>query len=161
LSPEVPDQNRERPQGGWWSRGWLGPALVTGFAILGSFVIYALAGKEEAERKKAPGLKQYDHTHPEMPKRLHPEYPEHRQSPQLSSWWVGRWLSPIIVAAFTIFWTLLIFALIGNRARTWQYGTVPYVPGQTIFSSNPVSTANPPKQVVLPERAPGGPRANP
>lgn len=78
-----------------------------------------------------------------------------------SAWWVGGWISPVAVVAFTILWTLIIYLLIGTRPRDWQYGTVPFIPGQSIFSVEQPLTAQPPKQVVYPEKATGGPSARP
>lgn len=66
--------------------------------------------------------------------------------------WVGGWISPIIATAFTILWVLVIYMAIGNREarRTWQYGTVPFVPGQSVLTVEPVAPGPPPNQVDLP-----------
>ena len=64
---------------------------------------------------------------------------------------VGGWFAPKLVVAFIILWSLLIYALIGDRPSDWQYGVFPYVPGQSIFSTSRVPST-PPKQVELPAR---------
>jgi len=92
----------------------------------------------------------FDHTHPELPRGIHLEVPEHRERPEFSRWWVGGWLSPGLVIAFTIGWTLMIYGLIGNRPRTWQYGAAPYVPGESFASIQRVPPGPPPEQVELP-----------
>ena len=65
---------------------------------------------------------------------------------------VGGWLAPALVVGFIIFWSLLIYALIGDRPTDWQYGVTPYVPGQSILSTSPVPAGPPPRQVVLPAK---------
>lgn len=67
-------------------------------------------------------------------------------------WWVGGWISPILVAGFTLFWSLLIYWLIGDRARDWQYGVVPYVPGESVLSIERPARGEVPPQVTLPEK---------
>ena len=73
-----------------------------------------------------------------------------------TTWWVGGWISPILVAAFTILWCFLAYWLIGDRPREWQYGVMPYVPGESVFSSETPPSGTPPKQVILPNITPGG-----
>jgi len=97
-----------------------------------------------------------NHTHDEVPTGIHPEIPEQRRSEELSDWWVGGWMSPILVTLFTIIWALLIYRLIGDRPTDWKYGIAPYVPGQSIFTSQPVQKGTPPKQVEYPGQKPGG-----
>lgn len=63
---------------------------------------------------------------------------------------VGGWWAPIVVAAFTILWCLLIYRLIGDRPVDWKYGVTPYVPGQSIISTQPLSREPAPRQVELP-----------
>ncbi len=65
--------------------------------------------------------------------------------------WVGEWFSPVLAAAFTVLWGLLIYALIGDRPTTWKYGTIPYVPAESVFTTSGVPKGKVPKQVVLPE----------
>ena len=78
-----------------------------------------------------------------------------------STWWVGGWLAPLLVTGFTIFWALIIYLLIGSRPVTWNYGAAQYVPGSSIFSTQPKPTGPPPRQVVLPEKTTGGANAKP
>lgn len=75
-----------------------------------------------------------------------------------STWWVGGWITPIIVVAFTVLWVLLHYWLIGDRSasRTWQYGTPPYVPGESIATVKPPTAGQPGNQVVLPMLPPRG-----
>ena len=70
---------------------------------------------------------------------------------QNGSWWAGGYLAPLLVVLFTIFWSLMIYRLIGVRGRDWEYGTVPYVPAQSRFTSQPAPQGPAPHQVVLPE----------
>lgn len=95
-----------------------------------------------------------EHTHPETPPGFHPEVPEQRESYTFRKWWVGGWLSPLAVAGFTLFWCLVIYLLIGDRPEIWKYGVVPYVPGQSVISSEVSSGREPTKQVELPEQTP-------
>lgn len=78
-----------------------------------------------------------------------------RTSPKL----VGGYLTPTLVVLFTIFWVLLAYWLIGWRTRDWAFGTAPYVPGQSVFTTRQVPTGAVPKQVELPKRPKGGNRA--
>ena len=81
-----------------------------------------------------------------------------RESPGITrtSWWVGGWLAPILVILFTLIWSLMIYWLIGWRTRDWQYGTVPYVPAESTFTTQDHSAGRVPKQVELPSRPTGG-----
>jgi len=96
-------------------------------------------------------LRSDDHTHPEVPAGLHPEFREERERPEFGTWWVGGWLSAIIVVAFTVLWCLLIYLVVPERPVGWRYGVAPYVPGQSIVSTKPPPAGPPPKQVVLPQ----------
>jgi hypothetical protein len=78
-----------------------------------------------------------------------------RTNPKL----VGGYLAPMLVVLFTIFWVLLAYWLIGWRARDWQFGAAPYVPGQSVFTTRRVPTGAVPKQVELPRKPEGGNRA--
>lgn len=79
---------------------------------------------------------------------------EQRTSPKL----VGGYLAPTLVVLFTIFWVLAAYWLIGWRARDWAFGTTPYVPAQSVYTTRPVPKGAAPKQVELPQ-ARGGNRA--
>lgn len=100
------------------------------------------------------------HRHPEVPAGVHPEIESQREDPRFRRWWVGGWLSPILVTAFTLLWVFLIYWLIGDRPRDWQYGTMPYVPGESIFAIEPAAPGQAPPQIVLPKETPGGPNEN-
>ncbi len=77
------------------------------------------------------------------------------------STWVGGWLSPALTVAFTVFWIVLIIVLIGDRQarRDWQYGTVPFVPGQSILTIEPVDPDVSANQIELPKLRGGGANA--
>lgn len=64
----------------------------------------------------------------------------------------GGWLTPVIVAGFTVFWALAIYWLIGTRPTDWQYAVAPEVPGQSVLSVSPVPPGPAPRQVELPSR---------
>ncbi|MCL5103464.1 MAG: hypothetical protein M1133_05040 [Armatimonadetes bacterium] len=70
--------------------------------------------------------------------------------------WVGGWIAPTMVVLFTIFWALTIYWLVGWRTRDWQYGTVPYVPAESTFTTQQHGSGKVPKQVELPVRPTGG-----
>ena len=65
--------------------------------------------------------------------------------------YVGGWLAVVIAAGFTIIWSLMVYFAIGDRPRDWQYGTTPYVPSESTYSTERAPTGKPPPQVVLPE----------
>lgn len=92
-----------------------------------------------------------NHEHPEVPSGIHPEHEDVKESPRFRSWWVGTWLAPIYVSGAIFFWCLVIYLLIGDRPRDWDYGTVPYVPGESVFSIAPIPKGVAPDQVILPE----------
>ena len=82
-------------------------------------------------------------------------------SPSTRKWWVGGWLAAILAAAGTLVWCLLIYFLLKDRPRDWQYGVTPYVPGQSAFSTQARPAGVTPKQVVLPQKNTGGANAKP
>lgn len=104
-----------------------------------------------AGRYKLLNHEDNQHEHLEVPSGIHPEHEEVRESPRFRSWWVGTWFAPLLVSGGILFWCLAIYLLIGNRPRDWDYGVAPYVPGESIFSINPIPRGIPPEQVVLPE----------
>ncbi len=65
-------------------------------------------------------------------------------------WLVGGYLAPALVVLFTIFWVMMSYWLIGWRSRDWEFGSVPYVPGQSYFTTS-FPSGPPPKQVELPQ----------
>ncbi len=99
-----------------------------------------------------------DHKHPETPRDVHPEFPEGQEEIRHRPWWVGGYQAPILVVLFLIFWVLAAYWLIGWRVRDWQFGTVPYVPAESEFTTRPFPRGKAPKQVELPERPQGGER---
>ncbi len=73
----------------------------------------------------------------------------------------GRMRGPLIVAlivAGVLAWNIFAWRIIGNRPRTWQYGSARAIPAESYASSQPApAAAQPPKQVELPATAaPGG-----
>lgn len=66
---------------------------------------------------------------------------------------VGGWFTPIVVVGFIILWSLMIYWLIGDRPTDWNYGVMPYIPGQSIESTHRIGSGQVPKQVELPIRA--------
>ena len=69
---------------------------------------------------------------------------------------VGGWLAPVLVILFTILWSLTIYALIGWRSRDWQYGAVPYIPAESVFTTRSYPAGQAPRQVILPAPVRGG-----
>lgn len=96
-----------------------------------------------------------NHIHAEVPEGVHPEEPREHESPRFQKWWVGGWLAPILVTLGTLAWCFLIYGLIGDRPRNWEYGVTPYVPGESIFSTEPVPAGPVPREVELPNEEPG------
>lgn len=65
--------------------------------------------------------------------------------------WVGGWTAPVLVTGFIIVWCLLIYMLIGDRPREWQYGVLPYIPSASyLTTSRPSPGLLTPKQVEYP-----------
>jgi hypothetical protein len=60
-----------------------------------------------------------------------------------------------------VLWILLIIVLIGDRQarRDWHYSTVPFVPGQSVLTIEPVDPNVSPNQVELPVVTRGGQNA--
>lgn len=82
---------------------------------------------------------------------------EHEERLEGSRWWSGGYLAPALVVLFTIFWVLMHYWLIGWSTRDWEFGTMPYVPADSAFTSREVKLRVPPKQVILPPDLPGVP----
>ena len=56
-----------------------------------------------------------------------------------------------LIAALIILWAGISFFVIGDRPRTWDYGSQPFIPGASRASTERVPTAaEPPPQVELP-----------
>jgi len=62
-------------------------------------------------------------------------------------------ISAIIVAllcALILSYAYLLFRLVGDRPRTWQYRSAPLIPAESYLSSQPVPESPAPVQVELP-----------
>lgn len=66
------------------------------------------------------------------------------------AWLVGGLVAPGLVILFTIFWVLMSYWLIGWRSRDWEFGTVPYVPAESRYTTSVPPPGPAPKQVELP-----------
>jgi hypothetical protein len=70
-----------------------------------------------------------------------------------------NWLPVLIVALLMILWIGLSFFLIGNRPRHWDYGSTPYIPAESAFTTQEpaLGTANVPRQIPeIPQPPAGG-----
>lgn len=57
-----------------------------------------------------------------------------------------------LIAALIVVWGGLVFFLVGDQPREWDYGSYPYVPGESYQSTERVpQSAEAPPQVQLPE----------
>ena len=79
------------------------------------------------------------------------EYEEDREISPVWSW--------VIVVLFSLAlagWGFFTYSLVGTHERTWDFGTLPDVPGQSVYSIGPVpASPTPPQQIVpLPEATP-------
>ncbi|MHB1458659.1 MAG: hypothetical protein ACYC0V_17260 [Armatimonadota bacterium] len=81
----------------------------------------------------------------------HQTYDEPSTKQQTDS--VGGWLAPVIVTLFTIIWCLMIYKLIGDRPVDWKYGVTPYIPGQSMISTQQAPKGIAPKQIEMPSAA--------
>lgn len=97
-----------------------------------------------------------NHHHPETPPDIHTEFPEGQEEVRHRPWWVGGYQSPLLVALFVVFWVLAAYWLIGWRVRDWQFGTLPYVPAESVYTTRPFPKGKAPKQVELPSDTGGG-----
>jgi hypothetical protein len=87
---------------------------------------------------------------------LNEQKTEHQPSTGSEETRAGGYIAPLIAIAFTVLWPLAFYWLIGDRPRDWQYGTVRYVPAQSLASSVAYPSGPTPKQVILPEPDTGG-----
>lgn len=78
------------------------------------------------------------------------QHSEHPDTPAFRRWWVGGWLAPLIVTAWMLSWVLMIYWLVGDRPVDWNYGVTPYVPGESVFSTEHPPKGEAPGQVTLP-----------
>jgi len=67
-----------------------------------------------------------------------------------------HWVIVLLASALIVGWGLLIHALVKDGPRQWDFGTLPDVPAQSIYSSAPTPEAEaPPRQIApLPEAKP-------
>ena len=67
-----------------------------------------------------------------------------------------HWIIILVASALIVGWGLLIHALVKDAPRQWDFGTLPDVPAQSIYSSAPTpQSATPPRQISpLPEARP-------
>jgi hypothetical protein len=98
-----------------------------------------------------------DQRHAELP---HGASLEDHSQPQMNRWWVGGWLAPMLVTAFTLGWLLFIYYMVPEIPSNWKYHVVPYVPGQSVISTEQPKNNDRP-QVELPTAIPGGSNARP
>lgn len=80
--------------------------------------------------------------------------PEHSDTPAFRRWWVGGWLAPLLVTGWMLIWVFVIYWLIGDRPTDWNYGVTPYVPGESVFSTEHPPKGKAPAQVIIPPAPP-------
>ncbi len=68
------------------------------------------------------------------------------------------WGVPVGVMAGIVLWGYLIFAVVGDKPRDWQYGGPTFIPSESWASSERPAGAAPAKQMELPPVVPGGAR---
>ena len=79
------------------------------------------------------------------------EHEEHREIPQALGWALIILLTACVVA-----WCMFLMMMVEDRPREWDFGALPDVPAQSIFSTKPgippFDPKNPPEQMPnLPE----------
>ena len=70
-----------------------------------------------------------------------------------------NWLPVIAIAILLLLWGQVAYRLIGDRPPTWDYGTAPGIPGQSVYSTAEPPTGQPDVQRQIPsvEQPPGAP----
>jgi len=63
---------------------------------------------------------------------------------------VVAWLVILGLVVVMLVRAALAFRMYGDRPRTWQYRTAPYIPAETYASTQPAPRGAAPKQVTLP-----------
>ncbi len=63
---------------------------------------------------------------------------------------VVAWLVVLGLVIVMLVRGALAFWMYGDRPRTWQYRTAPYIPAETYSSTQPAPRGAAPKQVTLP-----------
>jgi len=79
------------------------------------------------------------------------EHEEHREIPQALSWALV-----IVLTACVVSWCMFLMMMVEDRPREWDFGALPDVPAQSIYSTQPgippFDPKNPPQQMPkLPE----------
>jgi hypothetical protein len=69
---------------------------------------------------------------------------------------VGGWLAPLLVTAYIIGITFIVYNVVGVRPTTWEYGVLPYIPARSTFSTQSPPVGVPPLQVEYPQGTSGG-----
>jgi len=65
---------------------------------------------------------------------------------------------PFAIAAAIVAWAALIYTVIGSKPRTWAYGTLPYVPAESAYSTQRPAAGPAPQQAAPLPPAPKGVR---
>jgi hypothetical protein len=67
-----------------------------------------------------------------------------------------HWVVILLASALIVGWGLLIYTLVKDAPRQWDFGALPDVPAQSIYSSAPTpQPETPPRQIApLPEAKP-------
>ena len=67
-----------------------------------------------------------------------------------------NWLVVILITLLLLLWVQLIHTLVGDRERTWDYGSQAYIPGEARSSTQepPLAQPEPPRQIAPIPQAP-------
>jgi len=67
-----------------------------------------------------------------------------------------HWVIVLAASALVVGWGLLIYGLVKDRDRAWDFGALPDTPAESIYSTQPVPQPEaPPRQIApLPEAKP-------
>ena len=68
------------------------------------------------------------------------------------------WGVPFAIAGAIVAWAALLYTVIGSKPRAWAYGTLPYVPAESAYSSERPQAGPAPQQVLPLPAAPKGGR---
>jgi hypothetical protein len=74
------------------------------------------------------------------------------------------WLVVILITLLLLGWVQLIHTLVGDRDRTWDYGSQAYIPGDSRYSTEepPLAQPEPPRQIApIPQPPPAATKASP
>ncbi|HEY3283590.1 MAG TPA: hypothetical protein VGN26_15090 [Armatimonadota bacterium] len=64
------------------------------------------------------------------------------------------WVVPVGLALSIVAWGALIRAAVPDRPRGWSYGTLPYVPADTAYSTERPAVGKAPRQIEPPPPPP-------